>query len=527
MRCNFKDVYKQAILCALFLVIGLPVSLQAQKNDLILKAQELLYSNPDEAIKIGEHILKIAPTASHKHIPNLLIAKCFLIKGDYEKAVSYVFSEDNILENIPIETRIEINLVKAEVLRKLYLDKQSNNYLNSARKLVNTLPDKKIQERLQNQIAIEEIQMLLARRKNNEAIQIIQQTENRFQTFLNTNKSELRDLYLAKERVFSKLTQFDSAVVYMNKSLALLDSTMPNNLYKKAEIYKELGDLYLQQKAFKDSEETLFIALKFAEIINNPILLMQINRDLAINYLATNQKNQHKVYNDEFLVLNNQVELNEQNAINTVFNLLSKHEENQIAEVEHKYENYIYILLACGLLVFVIGLLIVLKSEGRKKRLKEIINYLEVSRTNFIKSKPSKNTKSKRITIPEETENNILNKLKRFETSQKFLNKDMSLAVLAGKFETNTKYLSEIINKHYNDNFNTFINKLRINYIIEKLKSDPNYMNYKISFLAEESGFSSHSSFATVFKAIIGMSPATFINLLKTEREEIKKQIDT
>ena len=51
-------------------------------------------------------------------------------------------------------------------------------------------------------------------------------------------------------------------------------------------------------------------------------------------------------------------------------------------------------------------------------------------------------------------------------------------------------------------------------------------MNYKISFLAEESGFSSHSSFATVFKAIIGMSPATFINLLKTEREEMKSKID-
>merc|ERR1711974_328919 len=107
---------------------------------------------------------------------------------------------------------------------------------------------------------------------------------------------------------------------------------------------------------------------------------------------------------------------------------------------------------------------------------------------------------------------------KKFEASKKFLNKDMSLAVLAGQFETNTKYLSGVINKHYDDNFNTFINKLRINYIIDKLKSDPNYINYKISFLAEESGYSSHSSFATVFKSIIGMSPVTFIKLIQKER---------
>ena len=75
---------------------------------------------------------------------------------------------------------------------------------------------------------------------------------------------------------------------------------------------------------------------------------MQVNRDLAINYLATNQKNQHKVYNDEFLVLNTQVELNEQNAINTVFNMLSKYEDIKIEQAENKYTNALYILLSGG-----------------------------------------------------------------------------------------------------------------------------------------------------------------------------------
>ena len=45
-----------------------------------------------------------------------------------------------------------------------------------------------------------------------------------------------------------------------------------------------------------------------------------------------------------------------------------------------------------------------------------------------------------------------------------FLNKDFSLAILAGQLDTNTKYLSEIINSHYHMNFNTYINRLRINY---------------------------------------------------------------
>ena len=157
---------------------------------------------------------------------------------------------------------------------------------------------------------------------------------------------------------------------------------------------------------------------------------------------------------------------------------------------------------------------------NRKKSLKEIINYLEITRNNFISKYTEKKEESKKIFIPKETEQIILSKLKRFENSTKFVNKDMSLAVLAGQFDTNTKYLSEIINSNYHVNFNTYINKLRINYIVNKLKDDPNYMNYKISYLAEDCGFTSHSSFTTVFKSITGISPVTFIELLKEEMKE-------
>ena len=50
-------------------------------------------------------------------------------------------------------------------------------------------------------------------------------------------------------------------------------------------------------------------------------------------------------------------------------------------------------------------------------------------------------------------------------------------------------------------------------------------INYKISYLAEECGFSSHSSFATVFKSIVGMSPVTLIKLIKEERKNGKPEV--
>ncbi|PZU90166.1 MAG: AraC family transcriptional regulator, partial [Chryseobacterium sp.] len=116
--------------------------------------------------------------------------------------------------------------------------------------------------------------------------------------------------------------------------------------------------------------------------------------------------------------------------------------------------------------------------------------------------------------ISKEKEADILGRLEEFEKSEKFLNRDMSLAVLAGQLDTNTKYLSEIINKYKEKNYNNYINELRINYIAYLLKTDSAYLNYKVSYLAEKAGFSSHSAFTTVFKSVTGISPNTYIQQL-------------
>jgi AraC-like DNA-binding protein len=518
----FKDLLIIKSFCVAVICLLLPISIYSQENDLVVKAGELIYSNPDEAIKIADHILNTSQEPQETAIANALLSKSYLVKGDYKKALNYAFDKTNQFDEVAIKTRIENHIVKATLLRELFLDNQSQDYLNKAKKLVSKVTTEK--DLYEYQIFLEHVNMLIDRLNTNEAIAAIEKAETQFHNFLEDNIVEKRAYYLVKERIYNSLTKYDSAFVYINKTLDLVNYPNSTNLYEKAIVYKELGHLHLQKKEFKRSEESLFLALRFAEIIKNPFLLEDINRELAINYLASNQKNKHVIYNEEFLVLNNTTEVLEQESVNTVYNLISENQESRLETEKIKFNNYAYILLAVALFILAIGLLILLKSEARKKRYNEIINYLEISRNIFMNIKPTKKLNSKGISIPEETEKSILQKLKRFETSKKYINKDMSLAVLAGQFETNTKYLSEVINKHYNDNFNTFINKLRIKYIIGKLKNDSNYINYKISFLAEESGFSSHSSFATVFKSIIGMSPGTFIDLIKKEREQIKNK---
>ncbi|MGC5744441.1 helix-turn-helix domain-containing protein [Chryseobacterium sp. NFX27] len=125
-----------------------------------------------------------------------------------------------------------------------------------------------------------------------------------------------------------------------------------------------------------------------------------------------------------------------------------------------------------------------------------------------------------------ETEKKLLAKLNKFEKSTLFTKKNISLPYLSAHLQTNTKYLSYIINTHKKKDFNNYINELRIRYIIEKLKYEPQYRKYKVATLADETGFSSPNKFTTVFKKVTSLSPSLFISYLKTESETELEKID-
>ncbi|MCT4234920.1 transcriptional regulator [Elizabethkingia miricola] len=91
---------------------------------------------------------------------------------------------------------------------------------------------------------------------------------------------------------------------------------------------------------------------------------------------------------------------------------------------------------------------------------------------------------------------------------------------MSNLINTNPKYLSQLINKHKGRNFCGYINYLRINYIINKLYNNILYREYKISYLAEECGYSSLQVFINAFRKETGMTPYYFIKQLKDENNK-------
>ncbi|MBS7334197.1 MAG: helix-turn-helix domain-containing protein [Weeksellaceae bacterium] len=124
------------------------------------------------------------------------------------------------------------------------------------------------------------------------------------------------------------------------------------------------------------------------------------------------------------------------------------------------------------------------------------------------------------INISSKTEKTLLKKIEVFENSKDFLKKDVNLNNLAKQFDTNTKYLSEIIKSYKNKNFNQYLNELRIHHLIDELNNNEKVLNTKVSYLASDFGFNSHSSFSTLFTQYVGQSPSEYIKALKEAKKE-------
>ncbi|NJM79492.1 MAG: helix-turn-helix transcriptional regulator [Flavobacterium sp.] len=116
--------------------------------------------------------------------------------------------------------------------------------------------------------------------------------------------------------------------------------------------------------------------------------------------------------------------------------------------------------------------------------------------------------------LPTQIVEELLEKLIAFEDKKGFLEKDCSVNTIAEMFKTNQNYLSRVVNAKKGMAFNLYISNLRIDYAIERLKSDVKFRSYTIEGIAHTIGFSSATGFANAFYAKTGIKPSYFIKQL-------------
>jgi AraC-like DNA-binding protein len=86
---------------------------------------------------------------------------------------------------------------------------------------------------------------------------------------------------------------------------------------------------------------------------------------------------------------------------------------------------------------------------------------------------------------------------------------------MSKEIQTNTSYLSKIINHHYQKSFSSYINELRINYVLIRIREDKLFRRYSIQSMANDIGFKSKESFNSAFKKHTGILPSYFVKQIE------------
>jgi len=320
---------------------------------------------------------------------------------------------------------------------------------------------------------------------------------------------------------YAYLKQNDSAEYFLNKALAIRDT---ENKEFKYFIYNTLSKVYINKNENQRAIDSLEIVLKDDAFKDNR-LKADMYKKLIASYKALNNKEKYIEYSEKLLELEPDVKDNNLKAINTA---VSEEQKNLLEKISDKEGHNNLLIISCGFLILIGGISIFYINQKRKKEKQLYQNFIsnlekdeEISKREEITQPEIEEKEKIAFSVPSSAETMILEKLEKFEASNKFINSKLSVASLAVMFKTNPSYLSETIKKHKEKNFNNYINELRINYICKQILERPEFLNYKISYLAEEAGFSSHSSFTTVFKNITGISPSAFLREAEKKHKNI------
>lgn len=481
--------------------------------NLLSQATEALKENPNETIRITNYVLEKASEPQELLFAAYLLTCGHYIKGNYEEALEVGMKYAETTSDTNVSTHIQLHLVISIILKELQINTLAKHYSSKAILLVKESKEEASYHwvdqiishyALQNsdEIHATSLPQQLQFLTNAEHFPIV--------SLININL-ELAQQYIAS-------ADLDASQPYFSATFKQIENKKLGSFLKAKALTSYSDYLYLKNKP-EVAIDSLKTALKLAQQFNNLSQQALISEAIAKNYLALNNRTQFDIYNQQVASLNNTIGDADNDAVNKAYNLFNTIENEKLNELQASAKQ-VKILLIAILFVFILFLVVVkLRYNAILNQYRKFIAFLEKREKQTTLKTPAKSQTVRTPNVPKEAEELLIAKLSGFENSLDFTSKDISLSRLALQFETNTKYLSKVVNTHKKKNFNVYINELRINYIIEKLNNDPTYLQYKISYLAEASGFSSHSIFTTVFKSVTGISPTTFISILRNKQE--------
>ncbi len=332
----------------------------------------------------------------------------------------------------------------------------------------------------------------------------------------------LKVLHVVRSQAFILKSEFEKA---KNDLDAYASMCLPMTKTDSLVLSGNLGKIYYGTKKYQKAVDVLNLGLKVYDVpLEEEKYMDDYYKVMAKAHKSLGQLDSANYYFEkhintasEFGKLRTDLSTSFKNQEIDAF----QNELDTLAKEKAQKENLIlYGGIAGGIVIIflIVGLLRSNKqrkeNEQKFKALFDKVNAVDAPESQIVNTKDIVLEESGTSEVNEETTQMILDGLTKLEAQHYYLHPGCSAHNVAKRIKTNTTYLSKVINATFEKNFSTYINDLRVNYAILKLKEDTKFRGYTIQAIATELGYKSADSFTKYFKQHTGLNPSFYIKKL-------------
>ncbi len=343
-------------------------------------------------------------------------------------------------------------------------------------------------------------------------------------------KEGLVDLYIKKGMVFYHTKQYDKAFKYLLKAEdIILNFDIENKFFPKTNINYFLASCHYEQKEYDKAIAYLDRTLDSIEETDlDKMPVIQSHLLMANCYGEKKDLEKALYWHNKYLELNEEYQKNKDKTVSKIYTAEAEKLENEIENLksdqiaDKQTKTYVLIILIIVSVAFVFVVFNYRKKQKKNTVLfQDLMQKIEVLELREQEEGEQKE-EVKEIIIDDIKVDEVLKGLSKLEATEYFLRSDCSLGSIAKKTKTNTTYLSKIIKMYKGKNFNSYINELRIDYVLRRLKNDKKFRSFSIVSIAKEIGYKSDNSFTKHFKAKTGLNPSYYIKKIEHMEEQLQ-----
>lgn len=535
---NANDKSKQKIYAKAFL----DKAKKENNNGKIIRGYYLhsLFHNPNKALIYLDSVIQYSINTDDEHFPNSAYCeKAFILESQfkYDEALeNYLLAEKYAINKNRINdyyvARYYVAVTKSESLG------ENTEALNIYKEIFNHYKNGKVFDTDYSRVIYQKAIFGIA-----DTYKALKSTDSAsyynklgYRETKKTNNEQMLNLFILNEGANQVLTKnYKAASDSIKKAFPFLKrnndkANMMASYYYLGKINQGQGNTngavknFIKVDSIHQKEKIMF-----PELID------------GYHYLITHYKNTgNKEKQLEYLTKYISIDSTFQKTHNTMYKLLVKEydiphlfKEKEALIESLQDNNMIYLIISILLIIAVVGLLYYqyrIKKVFKVRFQKIIIDSQNKITINDTKTRPpleekvtdlkeDKSIKSKELNIAKDVELRILKSLYEFERQKAFLKQGITLQSLAKDCNTNTVYLSKIINSHKEKKFNDYLNDLRIDECVLGLQQNPEFLKYTIEAIANEFGFNNEDTFSIVFQKRMKLKPSFFITELKKMKE--------